>query len=347
MLKPIGPLELLDSIVTILGRTKSQTQQDVVSRQTPPVNSPEHHLRILVAEDNPINQLLARRILEKAGHTVVVADNGEEALSALNREAFDFVLMDVQMPVMDGFQATERIRQQEIASGKHQWIVAMTAHALVGDRDRCLAAGMDDYLTKPIRNSELFDALSKCGASDVPPSSVLVTQLDVPEAGTPGDATLTDPIAVSSPERTSNKSVKQHSQPISSERPLEFEYRFNCQRQQAASDDPLAGDPDLRRELAAMFLEDCPKLLSEVRAAVTARDGPSLKRAAHTLKGSVGVFKFQSAFDAVLRMEHVGNDSDWAHAEEVLETVDGEMAVLKAMLTDIARTQCDQPSLKE
>ena len=117
-------------------------------------------LRILLAEDNPMNQLLAVRTLEKAGHSVVVANNGEEAVATLGREAFDLVLMDVQMPVMDGFQATARIRGQEQTTGKHQQIVAMTAHALKGDRERCLEAGMDGYVSKPIRNSELFAAIA-------------------------------------------------------------------------------------------------------------------------------------------------------------------------------------------
>ena len=117
-------------------------------------------LHILVAEDNSLNQLLAKRTLEKAGHSVTVANNGREAVAAVNRERFDLVLMDVQMPVMDGFQATTQIRQQELGSGRHQQIVAMTAHALKGDRERCLEAGMDGYVSKPIRNSELFSAIA-------------------------------------------------------------------------------------------------------------------------------------------------------------------------------------------
>jgi HPt (histidine-containing phosphotransfer) domain-containing protein len=106
----------------------------------------------------------------------------------------------------------------------------------------------------------------------------------------------------------------------------------------ATSDDPLAGDPELRKELAAMFLEDCPKLLSEIRAALTQHDGPGLKLAAHTLKGSAGVFKVQPAFDAALRMEHVGRDCDWDHSEEAWNVVTQEMASLSATLTNLTKS---------
>jgi two-component system sensor histidine kinase/response regulator len=100
----------------------------------------------------------------------------------------------------------------------------------------------------------------------------------------------------------------------------------------STSDDPLAGDPELRKELAGMFLEDCPKLLLEIHTAATAHDGPALKLAAHTLKGSAGVFKIAPAFDAALRMEHVGKESDWSHAEEAWEVLNREMANLSSIL---------------
>ncbi len=118
-------------------------------------------LRILVAEDNVVNQQVARRLIEKRGHVAVVACNGAEAIKALEIENFDLVLMDVQMPQMDGFEATTRIRLAEKGSGRRQRIIAMTAHAMKGDRERCLACGMDGYLAKPIRASELSDVLEQ------------------------------------------------------------------------------------------------------------------------------------------------------------------------------------------
>ena len=119
-------------------------------------------LRILLAEDNQVNQRLARRLLEKRGHFVDVAGNGREVVQALEKASYDLVLMDVQMPEMDGMEATTHIRGKEKLSGGHQRIVALTAHAMKGDEERCLAAGMDGYLTKPIRPEELDELLVRC-----------------------------------------------------------------------------------------------------------------------------------------------------------------------------------------
>ena len=116
-------------------------------------------LRILVAEDNAVNQKLVARLLEKRGHSVKVVANGREALDSLEQESYDLVLMDVQMPEMDGFEATGELRKREKQTGLHTPIIALTAHAMKGDRERCLEAGMDGYLSKPIRAQELDDLL--------------------------------------------------------------------------------------------------------------------------------------------------------------------------------------------
>ena len=121
-------------------------------------------LRILVAEDNLVNQRLIVRLLEKRGHRVMVAGNGAEALAALEKDTFDLILMDVQMPEMDGFEATAAMRRKEKNSGLHQIIVALTAHAMKGDHEKCLAAGMYGYLSKPIRPQELDEVLARYGA---------------------------------------------------------------------------------------------------------------------------------------------------------------------------------------
>jgi CheY-like chemotaxis protein len=118
-------------------------------------------LCILLAEDNPVNQKLACRLLNKRGHVVVVAGNGIEALSALERQRFDLVLMDIQMPEMGGFEATAQIRARERLSGGRIPIIAFTAHALEGDRERCLELGMDDFITKPVQPALLFAAIER------------------------------------------------------------------------------------------------------------------------------------------------------------------------------------------
>jgi CheY-like chemotaxis protein len=116
-------------------------------------------LRVLLAEDNLVNQRLATRLLEKRGHQVTVAGNGLEAVAAAEKGQFDLVLMDLQMPDMDGFEATAVLREREKETGIHLPVIALTAHALKGDRERCLEAGMDGYLTKPIRPQELDASL--------------------------------------------------------------------------------------------------------------------------------------------------------------------------------------------
>jgi PAS domain S-box-containing protein len=157
--KPIKQSELFDAIVTSVaehGRKHERSEGPSASIQTS-----ERSLRVLLAEDNPVNQTLAMRILEKLGHKVEVVNNGREALGRSQAEEFDLILMDVQMPEMDGLEATTAIRAAESDTGKHVPIVAMTAHAMKGDREKCLSAGMDGYLSKPIRTEELKQVMSK------------------------------------------------------------------------------------------------------------------------------------------------------------------------------------------
>jgi CheY-like chemotaxis protein len=123
-----------------------------------------HRLRVLLVEDNPVNQKLVTRVLEREGHTVEVAGHGRAALDSLLRERFAVVLMDIQMPVMDGFEATAAIRERDRDRGEHTVVVAMTAHAMKGDRERCMAAGMDGYICKPVARRELLETIARLAA---------------------------------------------------------------------------------------------------------------------------------------------------------------------------------------
>ena len=134
-------------------------------------------MRILLAEDNAINQTLAVRLLEKRGYSVTVAPDGQACVEAFQTGGFDLVLMDIQMPRMDGFQATAAIREREKLTGRRIPIVAMTAHALVGDQERCLASGMDGYVSKPIRTSELFATIEKMLGDKLHPESAELPSL--------------------------------------------------------------------------------------------------------------------------------------------------------------------------
>jgi signal transduction histidine kinase/CheY-like chemotaxis protein len=165
--KPITQAELWHAIISALSHTVHDRLSPRPTSQ-PTEQSTRQRLRILLAEDNPVNQTLAVRLLERRGHTVVTVDNGQKALAALAQDSFDVVLMDVQMPIMDGLEATAAIRAEEEKRGTHMPIIAMTAHAMIGDRDHGLAAGMDDYLVKPIKPADLYAAIDRllAGASD-------------------------------------------------------------------------------------------------------------------------------------------------------------------------------------
>ena len=169
LIKPVRRAELRAAIATALACGSLPGEQDLAARPTDAENSiraPEHsRFRILVVEDNIVNQRVALRILEKEGHTVVVAGNGREALKTLGEDpTFDLILMDVQMPEMGGFEATAAIRREEREGHRHIPIIAMTAHAMIGDQELCLAAGMDDYISKPVRARLLIDMVEKYGS---------------------------------------------------------------------------------------------------------------------------------------------------------------------------------------
>jgi CheY-like chemotaxis protein len=134
--------------------------------------APIGKLHILIADDNLVNLRLARGLLAKQGHSAVTVSSGREALAALEQQNFDLVLMDVQMPDMDGFETTKAIRARERISKTHLPIVAMTAHAMSGDRERCLAAGMDSYVTKPVDAAKLFTAIADALHQNVAPNTI-------------------------------------------------------------------------------------------------------------------------------------------------------------------------------
>ncbi|HJX93967.1 MAG TPA: response regulator, partial [Candidatus Acidoferrum sp.] len=160
LLKPIRQSELREAVARVLGAREHDGAIPLITRfSLQDAREPEAYLSVLLAEDNLVNQRLVVRLLEKRGHRVVVAGTGLEALQALEKGSFGFVLMDVQMPEMDGIEATAVIREREKGGGLHQPVVALTAHAIKGDREKCMAGGMDGYLSKPIRPQELDQLL--------------------------------------------------------------------------------------------------------------------------------------------------------------------------------------------
>jgi len=282
--KPVSQSELLDAIVMSLGMAAVESAaKHLVTRHS--VREGRRKLRILLAEDNPVNQKLAVRMLEKRGHTVVVVPDGQQAVDAVESQPFDLVLMDVQMPVMGGFEAAAAIREREKTTGRHLPIIAMTAHAMKGDRERCLEAGMDGYVPKPIRSEELFEAIDTVLAGPA------ASSLDAPAA--------------------------QAAQGV-----------FD----RAAALSRLEGDAELLSELAAIFLEDSPRLMQKLREAIDRLDSEELARTAHTLKGSVGNFAALPALEAAQHLEAVAKAGNLVDAEKAYLALEEEIQRLRPAL---------------
>jgi PAS domain S-box-containing protein len=339
--KPIKPSDLLEAILTAVHLPARLSVR--ANRAAPPRAWPGgRRLGVLLVEDNAVNQKLLVYLLEAEGHRAVVAANGREALALLGIDArgdqeaagrwgdttrgggsdpgrgnarggseansraerqalasscsrpscspFDLVLMDVQMPEMDGFEATGQIRRWEQETGGHLPIIAMTAYAMKGDRERCLEAGMDGYVAKPIQAQELWQAVE-----GVLPSTV-------------------------------------HAAPAASA--LESMEEVLDKKEALAE---VGGNVHLLRELAGLFLEDCPRLMQEIREAIACRDGPRLRLAAHTLKGSVGNFSAPKAFAAAWQLERMGRERDLTRAEDAQGSLEREIRRLEEALIGLAQ----------
>ena len=254
-------------------------------------------LRILLAEDNPVNQKLAIRFLEKWGHSVFAVADGHAVLRALQQERFDIVLMDVQMPGMDGLDAATAIRLEENAGGDHIPIVALTAHATERDRLICLEAGMDAYVTKPIVQRELKDTI---------------------------DALATDAPTVG---RVANPSCA----PTATGCDVSAKRSFDWARWLAYLD----GNEGLAREVAGLFLEDCPSRLASIQAALDAGDSCGLARAAHCVKSSLGNFQVEAAFQAASQLEEAGRRTDLELARQAWALLQHEVSCLNEALKKV------------
>jgi signal transduction histidine kinase/DNA-binding response OmpR family regulator/HPt (histidine-containing phosphotransfer) domain-containing protein len=291
LMKPITQSDLFDAILRALGLSGRDPASSLITR--PRLHEPGRRLRILLAEDNPVNQTLAVRMLEKWGHSVTVAGDGGKALAlfqAAGPGGIDLVLMDVQMPEMNGFEATAALRKLEEQTGLHVPIIAMTAHAMKGDQERCLAAGMDGYLSKPIDAARLFETLESLDGLEDTSSN------GVPPAAPP--------------------------QPVPDD-PWD----------QVAALARVGGDEDLLRETSGLLLSELPGLLGNVHAALKKQDAVALERAAHKLKGSLGIFEARNACAAARRLEEFGRAGDLDGAATTLQALDEETARLTPALS--------------
>jgi len=298
LMKPIRHQDLLQSINSMLFGSEPIKEEE---RKLSLVSS-EFELKqykILLAEDNHVNQRLAIRMLEKEGHDVVLAENGEIVLEHLKAEhdrPFDLILMDVQMPILDGLEATRQIRKQESETGDHIPIIAMTAHAMKGDKERCITAGMDSYISKPIKIKELIDTIERSVQESETRQKELVEEKEM-------------------------ENVIGNDIPI-----LDLDLAL----------DRVGGEADLLAELAGIFLDDYHNLVETIKTAIGDSDSASLEHAAHSLKGSIANFGAKAATEAAFQLEYIGRQGQLEEAEAAYRELTAELERLLPELRNLA-----------
>jgi CheY-like chemotaxis protein len=286
--KPIIGSELRDAILEALGgKPPAEPARDGILslRGEGPAD-----LRILLAEDGVVNQTVAKGLLERMGHSVDVVDDGRLAVEAVAGGGYDLVMMDLQMPRMDGFEATDEIRRREADTGRRLPIVALTAAAMKGDRERCLAAGMDGYVSKPIDIAELARTIASV-VSPAADRARVAAGAPFDRAGPPADVV--------------DWSAAAHRIP--------------------------GGERGLR-ETAALLLEECPRLLDEIRDAQSRGDAERLRRGAHTLKGSADLFGAAAVTAAATTIERLASEGEIAGARRELPRLETEVERLQAAI---------------
>ena len=295
--KPFIQSELLDAIMFV----RAEPNIDDTTTSRPAGVAP---MRVLLVEDGVINQHVAKGLLNLHDHLVTLATNGREALDAWEKSgSFDVILMDVQMPEMDGIEATRAIRDRERESGQHTPIIAMTAGAMKGDRERCLDAGMDDYLAKPIDSNSLFEVLYRVQPRDRqhafsatnPPHS------DVSPAANPADA----------------------EQPPSGEEAV---------IDLSVAEERIPGGREGFQEMVGLFTVECDRLCTAIAAAIQDGDAAALQLNAHTLKGAATIFGAEFLVEAALTLELRGKAKNMADLEPLMTRLRQEsQRVLQAL----------------
>jgi signal transduction histidine kinase/CheY-like chemotaxis protein/HPt (histidine-containing phosphotransfer) domain-containing protein len=294
--KPVRQSTLFDAIATAIGPAELLAAPPAAAPAAAAQDQAVRPLQILLAEDNPVNQLTATTMLEKLGHAVVVANNGQQAIDKLNEQKFDLVFMDVQMPEMDGVAATGAIRHREKVTGKHIPIVAMTAHAMKGDKEKCLEAGMDDYVSKPIRRKDLAEVIAR------------IVERFLTEAPTNGAlaGSATD--------------AYEGGQMILDE---------------AALLEECDNDKTMLGRMVEIFDRDARDRLPRLREAVRTGAAVTVKQEAHALKGGIGTFYAKAAYDTAYVLEKMGADGDLSNAPVTLQTLESQLHTLRQRLDEL------------
>ncbi|HEY7490700.1 MAG TPA: response regulator [Candidatus Tectomicrobia bacterium] len=298
--KPVRQSYLYNCVIAVLGAAASSTGIAPVSYRQEYDRTPMH-VRVLVVEDNVINQKVAVRLLEKLGCRIDVAANGREAVTMLAELAYDVVLMDCQMPEMDGFAATTAIRHREVSTGRHVPIIAMTANAMQGDREECLVAGMDDYLSKPVT----FDALAATLRKWAPPP---VTASASPQVTAPPES-LVMPIA----------------------QPAVLDAEAFAALQALGGNEAVT----FLLPMVEQFVQDAAAHLATLQAAADTGDAVALERAAHTLKSTsatVGALRMTAICS---ELQQLGRTGSVAGAAGHIEQLVNEFACVQQALAQV------------
>ncbi len=312
-------------------------------------------LHILLVEDNPANQKLAHYILQNRGHTVEIAGNGQEAIYLAEQNRYDAILMDVQMPEMNGLEATTAIRAREYAGGEHAAgaaggrrvpIIAMTAYSMKGDREQCLAAGMDAYISKPIKREELIETVERLTSAGNLKSQIsdLNLRIDEPSPTTRCTAYPEDPSQVhptlprpgvpGAPTTQDLRPKTQNPKPRtrSTAYPQDLSSPFSLDEAMTQ----LGGEERLFRQMVGFFFNDGLQLLSEIQAAAVAGDAAAIERKAHRLKGTVLYLGAKAATEALAGVEVLGRSGDLTDAAPAIRSMEAEVMRLAEALRTYA-----------
>jgi CheY-like chemotaxis protein/HPt (histidine-containing phosphotransfer) domain-containing protein len=312
VVKPFKPSELFSGLKWLYQVGSSNLPPaSAISSAGAVVAPPSAGFNILLAEDNPVNQRVASGILEKHGHTVIAVDNGAQALQALKMQQFDLVLMDLQMPEMDGFSATSAIRQLEAISGEHLPIIAMTARAMKGDRECCLEAGMDEYISKPVNSKDLLAMVEKVVRKSQPSVPGAVSAQNASNNGHKQSATI-------------------DSQETAADDQLETPQAVDFETLLAR----VENDTNLAEELVELYLDSSPRLLAEIESGVKQQNAATVRSAAHTLKGALQNLSADTAANVALQLEQLGRRGDLHDAASSLSALKHELERIQLELAE-------------
>jgi CheY-like chemotaxis protein len=319
--KPVIGYEITRGIQRAVGLvTRGETASEVEFNldDLAPAKAPPVELQILVVDDNAFNQRVVSTKLERKGHRVAIAGSGHEALAACAENQFDLILMDMQMPDMNGAEATRRLRAAEADTGRRIPVIALTAHAFDEIRDQCLEAGMDGYVVKPIKDDELWEAIREVCPAAGEAGDRSQESMDRNQAGFIGSRNEEPPLTPDSCLLT----------PAPAAPP-------KMQLDHQAILDRTGGNAGLLAELIDVYRNDSTNLVRDLHEAVEKSVPAQVRAAAHTLKGMLGFFNATAATDKAYQLEQLGKAGDLTRARAVLEDLLKDMAALDDALTEL------------